>query len=70
VISIRGNGVIVNIDQAACRLFGYKTVDEVMRQKINMLLPPPYKEQHDSYLTNYLNTGNRKIVGSVAQEMS
>jgi two-component system, LuxR family, sensor kinase FixL len=28
-----------------------------------MLMPPPYREHHDSYLSRYLSTGERRIIG-------
>ena len=28
-----------------------------------MLMPSPYREQHDQYLARYLATGERRIIG-------
>jgi len=47
---------------AAERLFGYKD-HEVTGQNIKILMPDPYREQHDGYMHRYLTTGERRIIG-------
>jgi two-component system sensor kinase FixL len=60
VIDVSGN--IQSFSVAAERLFGYKA-DEVIGRDIKMLMPSPYREQHDGYLARYLATGERRIIG-------
>ena len=62
IISIDQRGVIQTINPAAERLFGY-VADEVIGQNIKMLMPSPYREAHDGYLTRYLATGEKRIIG-------
>jgi two-component system sensor kinase FixL len=62
MIVIDGRGVIRSFSAAAVRLFGW-TPEETIGRNVSMLMPPPYREQHDSYLDRYLSTGERRIIG-------
>lgn len=62
MVVIDRQGVILLFSAAAERLFGY-TADEVRGQNVNLLMPSPYREAHDSYLARYLATGERRIIG-------
>ncbi len=55
-------GVVETMNPAAAGLFGYVT-DEVIGHNIKMLMPEPDRTRHDSYLSNYLETGHKKING-------
>lgn len=62
IITIDINGVIESINPAGAVLFGYD-IKDLIGQKINRLMPQPYRSQHDQYLTNYLTTREPKIIG-------
>jgi len=53
---------IQSFSATAVRLFGYEP-DEVIGENIKILMPNPYREQHDSYMNRYLTTGERRIIG-------
>jgi len=60
VIDARGK---VQIFSPACeRLFGYAP-NEVIGNNVKMLMPQPFQNEHDQYLANYRNTGERRIIG-------
>jgi diguanylate cyclase (GGDEF)-like protein/PAS domain S-box-containing protein len=63
VIRIDRVGRITAFNKAAERIFGY-TAQEVLGENVKMLMPSPYREEHDTYLGNYLATGERKVIGS------
>jgi len=62
-IVIETDGTIVSFNAAAERQFGY-TPGEAVGNNVRMLMPSPYREQHDGYLQRYLSTGERRIIGT------
>jgi two-component system, LuxR family, sensor kinase FixL len=62
IITINEKALVRTFNQAAEKLFQYQA-NEVIGQNVNMLMPEPYKKEHDDYMHNYLQTGRRKIIG-------
>ena len=62
MIVIDERGIMQSFSAAAERLFGYAP-KEVIGKNIKIMMPSPYRENHDSYLDRYLQTGERRIIG-------
>ncbi len=62
IIIIDALGTIRMYNPACEKMFGYSSAQAV-GQNVRMLMPSPYYDEHDRYLQNYSNTGERKIIG-------
>ncbi len=63
IITINQSGEILSMNPSAERLFGYLEKETVYKN-IKMLMPEPYKREHDGYILNYLLSQKPKIIGS------
>jgi PAS domain S-box-containing protein len=62
IITITDRGLIESVNPSTERLFGYGGA-ELIRQNVKVLMPEPYRGEHDAYINSYLTTGHRKIIG-------
>lgn len=62
IVLINSVGDITRFNPAAERLFGYSEAD-VMGRNVRMLMPQPYRGEHDDYMSRYLQTGRKRIIG-------
>ena len=62
IITIDRSGVIQSVNSAAEQMFGY-TAAEMVGNNVTLIMPSPYREEHDRYLSHYLETGEARIMG-------
>ncbi len=62
IVTINEKGIVQSFNPAAARIFGYSS-DEVIGQNIAMLMPEVDRSQHGNYVSSYLHSGEKKIIG-------
>ncbi|SEW26607.1 PAS/PAC sensor hybrid histidine kinase [Cognatiyoonia koreensis] len=62
IIVANEHGIIQQANPAASALFGY-SVHEMIGQKVNMLMPDALANVHDGFMSAYLRTGEKQIIG-------
>jgi PAS domain S-box-containing protein len=62
IITIDVHGIIESVNSETERMFGY-TAEEMVGHNVNLLMPSPYKEEHNDYLTRYRQTRVKRIIG-------
>ena len=62
MIIIDGHGLVQGLNPAAERAFGW-SADELVGKNVSVLMPRPYRDEHDDYLERYHATGQKRIIG-------
>ena len=62
MVVIDSSGTVLLYNAACERLFGY-SADEVLGNNVNLLMTPRDRRNHDTYIRNYLRTGEARVIG-------
>jgi PAS domain S-box-containing protein len=68
VITIDASGTMLTCNPAIETMFGYG-LDEMLGHNVSMLMPEPYRNEHDDYLARYLKGGEPRILGVGQREL-
>lgn len=62
IITIDERGVMQTVNPASEEMFGYSAAEMISRN-VRMLMPEPYRSEHDEYLRGYRATGEAHVIG-------
>jgi len=62
IITIDQRGIIQSVNPAAAKMFGYSQ-GELLGQNVKILMPKPYRDEHDGYIARYQETQEARIIG-------
>jgi PAS domain S-box-containing protein len=63
VVTMDADGVVLAVNRAAERLFGYRAAEMVGRPVAEVIIPPSLRDAHRNGLERYLRTGRGPVVG-------
>ena len=66
IVTINEDHIIVGYNRGAEQMFGY-TRSEALGQDLTIIVPPPYKAEHRSYVRRYLATRQARMIGKHAR---
>jgi len=66
VVTIDPDGTVLEANRSCLRVFGYEP-SELIGRNVSMLMPEPYRSEHDRYLAEHLRTGRSFILGQLRE---
>jgi len=66
IVSIDTGGKLLSFNRAAQKIFGYSE-EEVIGKNVSLLMPAPHRDNHDEYLSRYLQTSQPHVIGKTRE---
>lgn len=63
ILAIDEGGTILEVNSAVERIFGFVPPEALLGQNVRVLMPSPFREEHDDYLRRYVESGKPRIIG-------
>ena len=67
IITANDKGIIESFNPGAQKIFGY-SVDEVLGKNVNILMPSPIKDIHQTYIERYLSGRAGSYIGKTVEQ--
>ena len=68
IFTVDTAGVIISVNRAGAATFGY-TPEELVGQKVNVLMAEPHRTLHDRYVEHFLRSREAKVIGVTGREV-
>jgi PAS domain S-box-containing protein len=62
IVVIDSSGIIQSVNPSVQKMFGYPP-EELTGRNVKILMPAPWRDEHDGYLAHYRATGEARIIG-------
>lgn len=62
IITINEKGIIESFNRAAEIIFQFDS-DQVIGENVSLIMPEEHGDNHDQYISNYLESGIKKVIG-------
>ncbi|CAM2068924.1 PAS domain S-box protein [Sulfidibacter corallicola] len=66
IVTIRDDGTVTSVNPAFEELFGY-FAEEILGHNIDLIIPAPHRDLHEEYILRYLQTGERRMIGTTTE---
>jgi two-component system, cell cycle sensor histidine kinase and response regulator CckA len=67
IFTIGANGMVIELNAAAERTFGYTKAEAVGRMLADLIVPPRFRDAHRAGLARYLATGESRLLGTIIE---